>query len=630
MTMARLVKTSFAAGELDPRLLGRLDLKAQEDGASRLRNVLVQATGGVTRRPGTKFAAYLPNGLRLVGFDGADGGEVLSFAPFRVDVVHAGVVVVSFPAPWSETQLAQLDWARLDDMLLLCHPDVAPQRLTRSAATSWALSPWVFDDADDASAYPALHQPYARFAGADIALQAVRSGASATDPIAAGMTVTLLASAPVFTALHLGTIVRLHSHEVLVTNVQSPTQAIGLTRQALVSGLATRQWDEQAFSLAHGFPRTITFHQDRLAIGGSRDLPDCLWLSRTGRPFDHDPGTGLDDEAIAFRLAADRLQTIVNVCGGRRLEVFTSAGEWVVNGFPVTPSAAQVTQQTGVGSFIARRLPTLDVDGATLFVGSSGRDLREFLYTDTEGVYQAADIALLARHLMRDPVDLTFDQARRLLLIVRGDGSAATVTIDRNSDVVAWSVLEYAGQLRAALQLAGEIFLLVERGSEVVLERLDDTSGADGSVALTSTVPQMTWNVPLHLAGAPLGVSADGTPMSGLLASGGMVTLPVAASTVSVGCSFAHEVEALPLLGAVGPVVALDALWRPVRITLRLLETVALTIDTGGGARRLQFAAADSPFTGDVATCAPAGAAVSLPHLGGSCRTFPCLARSSR
>jgi hypothetical protein len=101
MTRVRLVKTSFAAGELDPRLLGRLDLKAQEDGASRLRNVLVQPTGGVTRRPGTSYVASVPGALLLVGFDGAGGGEILAFAPFRIDVVSpaTGQILTSLAAP---------------------------------------------------------------------------------------------------------------------------------------------------------------------------------------------------------------------------------------------------------------------------------------------------------------------------------------------------------------------------------------------------------------------------------------------------------------------------------------------------------------------------------------------------
>ena len=55
--MAKLVvqKTSFTAGEISPRLLGRGDLSAYENGARRLRNVFIHPTGGVSRRAGLRY-----------------------------------------------------------------------------------------------------------------------------------------------------------------------------------------------------------------------------------------------------------------------------------------------------------------------------------------------------------------------------------------------------------------------------------------------------------------------------------------------------------------------------------------------------------------------------------------------
>jgi hypothetical protein len=609
MSRTRVTKTSFTAGELDPRLLGRLDLRAVEDGAMRLRNVLVQPTGGVTRRPGTNHVAILPDARRLVAFDGFGGGEILAFAPFRIDVVHAvtGQVLASVDAPWNVEQLPGLAWARLADGLLLCHHEVEPQRLTRLSATSWRIAAWAWEDSDDGSAFPALHQPYVRFARPEISLQAVRQDQAQAwpEPIPAGATVQLKASAAVFTALHQGTRFRIHGREILVTNPSptAPNEAVGQVLQELPNGRTTRDWDEQAFSEAHGFPRSLTFHQNRLVIGGSRDLPDHLWLSRTGRPFDFDPGTGLDDEAIAFRLAADRLQGIVNVCGGRRLEVLTTAGEWVVNGQPLTPTTAQVTQQTSVGSYAARRLPCPDVDGATLFVGASGRDLREFLYTDTEQAYQAADIALLARHLMRDPVDLAFDQARRLLIIVRQDGAAAAVTIDRNSNVVPWTLLNTDGRFRAAVTLGHDIFLLVEREAGITLERWDEAATMDDAVCLPpSADPRRNWAMPGHLYGAHIGVVADGVPVTPRSVGTGSLDLQDAASEVWVGRTFEHEIAALPLSSIGGSMTALDVCYRPVRISLRLLDTGALSIDTGGGLRDLALPGRPAAFTGDITT----------------------------
>ena len=54
MAQFRTLKTSFTAGELAPELLGRPDLRASANGARRLRNVFIQPTGGVTRRPGLR------------------------------------------------------------------------------------------------------------------------------------------------------------------------------------------------------------------------------------------------------------------------------------------------------------------------------------------------------------------------------------------------------------------------------------------------------------------------------------------------------------------------------------------------------------------------------------------------
>ena len=52
MTEAFLTQTDFSAGELDPRMRGRTDLRSYQSGAAKLRNVVVETTGGVRRRPG--------------------------------------------------------------------------------------------------------------------------------------------------------------------------------------------------------------------------------------------------------------------------------------------------------------------------------------------------------------------------------------------------------------------------------------------------------------------------------------------------------------------------------------------------------------------------------------------------
>ena len=64
--------TSFAAGELSPRLDGRTDLQQYFRGCRTLENMTVHPHGGVSRRPGTVFASEVKtsaNSTRLIPFE---------------------------------------------------------------------------------------------------------------------------------------------------------------------------------------------------------------------------------------------------------------------------------------------------------------------------------------------------------------------------------------------------------------------------------------------------------------------------------------------------------------------------------------------------------------------------------
>ena len=55
MSRVTAIQTNFTAGQLSPRLFGRVDLAKYSNGSSEITNLIVMPHGGLTRRPGTRF-----------------------------------------------------------------------------------------------------------------------------------------------------------------------------------------------------------------------------------------------------------------------------------------------------------------------------------------------------------------------------------------------------------------------------------------------------------------------------------------------------------------------------------------------------------------------------------------------
>src|SRR3954462_4948670 len=160
MALSRTLKTSFTAGEVAPELLGRPDLRAWANGARILRNVFIQPTGGVTRRPGLRHVAMLPGAARLIPFEfSTEQTYLLVLTEGAMAVYIDDGQVAQVAGPWTAAMLPQIAFTQSADTLLLCHPDMVPQRVTRTGHTSWTLAPWIF-----------LREPFYSFADATVAL----------------------------------------------------------------------------------------------------------------------------------------------------------------------------------------------------------------------------------------------------------------------------------------------------------------------------------------------------------------------------------------------------------------------------------------------------------------------------
>ena len=569
MTRIRDMKTTFTAGEVSSELLGRGDLRAYDNGALQLRNVFINPTGGVKRRAGLGYIDAVAGDGKLIAFEfNTQQTALLVITNAQIDVYSAGVKEATITSPWTFAQISQLAWTQSADTLLLTHPDVPPKKLVRSGAGVWTLDDWsFFTDAN------IVQQPYFKFANSEVTFTP-----SGTTGI-----ITLTASADVFTLAHENSRMRVQGKEVLITDYSSPTVVTVTVIEDLPNTNATIDWFEQAFSAARGYPVTVAFHQDRLVIGGSRDLPNRLWFSKSGDLFNFDLGTGLDDEGIEFSILSDQVNAIRGVFSSRHLQVFTSGAEWMVTGDPLTPTSVQIRRQTRTGSRIDRYVPPVNVDGATLYIARNGKEIHEYLYTDLEAAYTSTDLALLSSHVVETPVDQDYDQKNRLLFVVRADGKFASLTVFRAEKVSAWTLHETDGLVKSVSVVGDDVYMLIERGGAYLIEQFDTNLHLDSALTGSVGTPATVWSGLGHLEGSSVSIVADGAVLANQLVQSGSVTLSEPASEVEIGLSYTHIVEPLPP-NEVGKVGAGRKL-RLVEAIFRVRDTAALRIDVGRGAK---------------------------------------------
>ncbi len=98
--MARVstIVTNFRAGELSPRLEGRIDLEKYNEGAQTLQNMLVFPQGGTTRRSGTYYVNTSKDGgkVRLMNFEFSDEqAYVLEFGNNYIRFYKDGGILTS-------------------------------------------------------------------------------------------------------------------------------------------------------------------------------------------------------------------------------------------------------------------------------------------------------------------------------------------------------------------------------------------------------------------------------------------------------------------------------------------------------------------------------------------------------
>ncbi len=123
--MARLAQTSFAFGELSPRLFGAVTTDQAQGGCRRLENALITRIATLRKRLGGRFSRSTLSDAQaaLVGFSIPGVGDfVVSLTASNAEIINSSeAVVTTLSTPYAAADLNDIQWTQTIDRLYLTH-----------------------------------------------------------------------------------------------------------------------------------------------------------------------------------------------------------------------------------------------------------------------------------------------------------------------------------------------------------------------------------------------------------------------------------------------------------------------------------------------------------------------------
>jgi hypothetical protein len=378
---------------------------------------------------------------------------------------------------------------------------------------------------------------------------------------------------------------------------------------ASIIASGTSFWEEGAFSGERGFPRAITFFEQRLMLAGTDAEPNTVWGSRSAAFEDFEDGPD-DDDAITFTIASGTVDVIWWISGGRVLSAGTPAGEFSIastsNNEALTPSNVRAIPQTSLGS--SRAKPTR-IGQVLLFPQRAGDPdnyavkIREYAYRYEQDSFASADLTIFSQHITGDGiVQLAYQgDPESVIWAVREDGILAACTYEREQDVVAWHRQILGGTDTAVESVCvipgadgDEVYFEVSRtingGTkryvEVLTQPLGDADDKEDGIytdcaatysgAATSTITGL-----YHLEGQVVDVLNYGSVEKAKTVTNGAITLTNAATLnqpVHIGLPYTSILNSLDLDAGAQAGTAMSRSRRISQVYVRLQRSLGGTV----------------------------------------------------
>ncbi|MCM1237377.1 MAG: hypothetical protein NC489_45505, partial [Ruminococcus flavefaciens] len=512
-----VARNCLNGGELSPEMAARFDQQRHASGCRSLVNMIPLPCGGITKRPGFRHLAYAAARgagkiCKLIDFVfSASASRVLELAEegakcsLRV-FSPEGTLLHSQSLPIPPAALKNLSWAQSADVIFIANQALPPGKIMRYADDDWRYETINWLPAIEAPSIAACFAmgPEPQNENRRVTLEYVVTAIDKDtgEESAPSASYTLSGQYPLsesrFARLTIGEVANAAEYYIYKKNAgvfgfigrtASPepgTDPAGTHFDDTNIAPDTEDTPPEAknpFAGPENYPAAVFLHQQRLGYAASKAKPLTIWMSQAGNFESMAASVPPEaDDAIEVSLAAAQANRILWAVSDRSgLLVGTEGGEWLLapaEGAALTPSDLSFQPQTSLGS--QPGLQPARVGGGVVFAQRGGRVARSLGYSFQDDRYNATDLSVLSRHILRDSPIVAWvwqQEPYGILWMALANGKMAALTFLPEHEVIAWHRHETGGRVEDLCAIPADngdfaVFALISRNGSRRIELL--------------------------------------------------------------------------------------------------------------------------------------------------------------
>ncbi|MEQ1141848.1 carbohydrate-binding protein [Acinetobacter soli] len=528
-----VIKNNFSAGELAPTLYTRTDIQQYANGAKKLKNVIPLVEGGIRKRPGTYFIEQNQDAVRLIPFVvNSNKAYMLILKPQLIQIFDPRFkfVIASVATPYTAQQIQEVQFVQYRYEMFFTHSDVPVQRFRCSTDfTNWEFSQFIYTntptDAEGARSPFRKGKPSGKDVGSFISFtldgisawvltttyltgdvisynsrlyQALRDGDGYQPDISPTYWVLVNSDSSGFTASDVGKFIDVNGGIIRITQFVSVNQVNGEILVKLESDVKAieRAWTilPPAFNSTDGYPKCCTYFKQRLVLANTKKAPNKIWFSAVGGNGNFLETTE-DGDAFSVVSASGLANSILFLEAQRGVVCLTSGGEYMVTSDgALTPTTVNINEHTAYGCYPLTR--PCRVGNEILFIQRGGERLRALSYRYEVDGLVSPEISALSSHIgeLHGGInEICYQQEpESIVWCVLGDGQVASITFNRDQEVIAWANQDFGGIVKSMCSVPTGLgsdlcFMLVSRNGTTCLEQVSFDAFMDSQRTVTLT-----------------------------------------------------------------------------------------------------------------------------------------------